>query len=87
MPEKRERLGELISALKQQRDELALRIHLAEAEAKQEWNRLDDRLAQLTHEYEPLKHAVGASTEDVWESLKLVGEEIKHGFDRIRKSL
>ena len=44
MSEQRNRTQEMISALKQQRDELALKIHLAEAEAKEEWGRLDDKL-------------------------------------------
>lgn len=87
MPERRKRLEETISALKQQRDELALRIHLAGKEAQGEWSRLDDKLNELTRNYEPLKRAVGTTADDVWESLKLLGEEIRRGFDRIRKSL
>jgi seryl-tRNA synthetase len=87
MSDQRQRTEELISALKQQRDEIALKIHLAEAEMKQEWGRLDDKLNELSHQFAPVKDAVGETTGDVWESLKLVAEEIKHGFDRIRKSL
>lgn len=87
MSEDRKRTQEMISALKQQRDELSVRIHLAEAEAKEEWSRLDDKLSQLSHKFDPLKDAVGETADDVWESLKLVGEEIKHGFAKIRKSL
>ena len=87
MSEQRQRTQELISALKQQRDEIALKIHLAESEMKQEWGRLDDKLSELSHRFDPLKDAVGETGGDVWESLKLVAEEIKNGFDRIRKSL
>ncbi len=78
---------ELISDLKQQRDELRVRIHLGSAELKDEWNKLDDKLAQLSQRFEPVKDAVEDTAEDVWESLKLVGGEIKEGFTRIRKSL
>jgi len=87
MSERRERLQEMISGLKQQRDELSVRMHLAGAEAKQEWDRLDEKLDKLSHRFEPLKHAAEETAGDVWESLKLVGEEIQHGFERIRKSL
>ncbi len=83
----RTRTAELISSLKQQRDQLALKVHLAEVAAKDEWERLDDKYAQWTHNFEPLKHAVEKASDDVWASLKLVGEEIKHGDDRIRQSL
>ncbi|MEW4526228.1 hypothetical protein [Maioricimonas sp. JC845] len=80
-------LQELISTLRQQRDELAVRIHLGSAEAKEEWDKLNDRLQGLLDQYEPLRNATKDSASDVWESLKLVGEEIRDGFSRIRKSL
>ena len=83
----RNRTEELISSLMQQRDEIGLRMHLAGAEAKQELEQLDDKLAQLTSKFEPLKVAVGETSDDVWTSLTLVGEEIKRGFEKIRKSL
>jgi hypothetical protein len=86
MPEPRERIHEMVSALKQQRDELSLRIHLAKAEAKQEWDRPEDKLNQLSHRFDPHKNAVGETADDVWQSLKLLGEEIQHRFERIRKS-
>ena len=80
-------IGELISTLKQQRDELAVKIHLGAAEAKQEWENATDKLDELTQDYDPLKHAVAESTEDVTESMKLVAEEVMNSFNRIRKSL
>lgn len=87
MSEERNRLSELISSLKQERDELRVRMHLASQEAKDEWNALEKRYEKLNEDYQPLKNAVGESAGQVVESLKLVAEEIKHGFDRIRKSL
>jgi uncharacterized coiled-coil DUF342 family protein len=87
MSDKQTFLAELIKDLKQQRDELRVRIHLGSVELKEELNKLDDRLAELNDRFEPLKGALGETAEDVWESLKLVGGEIKEGFDRIRKSL
>ena len=80
-------LSEIISTLKQERDELAVRMHLAKSEAKAEWDKLDEKWAVLTSKYEPLKHAVGDSAEQLTASLKLVAGEIRDGFQRIRKSL
>ncbi|MFG0334980.1 MAG: hypothetical protein ACF8TS_16610 [Maioricimonas sp. JB049] len=80
-------LRELISTLRQQRDELAVRIHLGSAEVKEEWNALNSRLQELLDQYEPLRDATAASASGVWESLKLVGEEIRDGFSRIRRTL
>ena len=80
-------VNELISDLKQQRDELRVRLHLGGQELKTEWEKLDDKLNQMSHRFDPLRDAVGDTAEDVWDSLKLVGGEIKEGFRRIRQAL
>jgi len=80
-------LAELISTLKQERDELKLKAHLASAEAKEEWDALRGRLDKLLADYEPVKSAASESAGKVSASLKTVGEEILAGFHRIRKSL
>lgn len=87
MSHEKSSLDELITTLRQQRDEIGLKIHLAGAEAKQEWQSLRDRLDKLTADYEPAKRAAGESAGKVYESLKLVAEEIRDGFNRVRKSL
>lgn len=83
----RDRAAEMMSALKQQRDELALRMHLASAEAKDEWERMNQKFTELSDQYEPLTKSVEETAGDLWESMKLVGEEVKQGFERIRNSL
>jgi hypothetical protein len=87
MSQEKSLLGETLSGLKQQCDELALKMHLAETEAKQEFEQTKDKLDQITSEYDPLKDAVGESAENVVASLKLVAGEVVSSFDRIRKSL
>ncbi len=87
MCDERSRIAELISSLKQQRDELALQIHLGSTEAKKEWDKLTAKLEQLSKDYEPVNQAVKESAGDVLASLKLVADEVKNGFDRIRKAL
>jgi uncharacterized coiled-coil DUF342 family protein len=77
----------LIRELKEERDELKLKIHLGKMELQEEWQELDDKLDALNHRFDPLKDAVEETAEDVWDSLKLVASEIKDGFKRIRKSL
>lgn len=77
----------LIRELKQERDELKVKVHLGKMELQQEWQTLADKLDALNHRFDPLKDAVEETAEDVWDSLKLVGSEIGDGFKRIRKSL
>ena len=80
-------LAEMISTLKQRRDELAVKIHLGKEEAKQEWDQLEEKWHSLIGEYEPVKDALGETTENVVSGLKLTAGEIKAGFDRIWKAL
>ena len=80
-------VSELISDLKQQSDEIRVRLHLGGQDLKDEMGKLDDKLVDLNHRFDPLKNAVGETADDVWDSLKLVGGEIKEGFQRIRKAL
>ena len=87
MTHEKSSISELITTLKQQRDELAVKMHLGAAEAKEEWELATEKLDQLTRDYDPLKEAVSESAEGVTESLKLVAEEVLSSFERIRKSL
>ncbi|WDQ14854.1 hypothetical protein [Rhodopirellula sp. P2] len=87
MPASARRLiSNMIGDLKEERDELALQIHLGKEEAKSELARLDKKLEELNQQYQPLKNAVDETSDDVWAAFQLVGEEIKNGFYRIRKS-
>jgi hypothetical protein len=76
----------MIDDLKEERDELALQVHLGKQEAKSELKLLCKKLDELNQRSEPLKHAVEETGEDVWEALQLLGDEIKEGYQRIRKS-
>jgi hypothetical protein len=80
-------LKETIASLKQQRDELALQAHLGKAELKEEWDRLQDKWAQLAHEYEPVKDALEDTTEGVVIGLALIAGELKAGFKRMKDAL
>lgn len=87
MAHEKRTLDEIIDTLKQERDEVALRIHLASAEAKEEWEQLDEKWNELTDQYRPVKDALSETSENVIASMKLVGEELLEGFNRLRKSL
>jgi polyhydroxyalkanoate synthesis regulator phasin len=85
--DKKSLVQEMISTLKQQRDELALQIHLGKKETKELWDKLDDKWDKLTRDYDPVKDAVSDVAEGVWSGLELIAGELKTGFDRVRKSL
>ena len=87
MSESQELLSDMIVKLKQQRDELALKIHLGKQDAKDEWERVRAKLDQLADDYEPVTDAARESASKVFDSMKDVASEIKASFDRIRESL
>jgi hypothetical protein len=87
MTVKKERLDKMIHQLKQERDELKVKLHLGKEDLKDEWDELRVKLDRLSEDYAPLKRAVGETADDVWASLTLVAGEIRDGFHRIRKSL
>jgi len=80
-------IDEMLEGLKQARDEIQLQIHLAAAEAKEEWKTQEGKLEELEHKVKIIGSEAGEASEEVLEALKLVGDEIKNGFERIRKHL
>ena len=87
MSEEKSLVNDVLTKLKQQRDELAVKIHLGSMEAKDEFDKAKTRLNELEREFAPVRGAVDESAKNVVESVKMVGEEIKSSFDRVRKSL
>jgi hypothetical protein len=80
-------VSKLISAIRQDRDELRVQIHLAGQELKEEWNRLSDRLMEFNEQWVPVEKAVGETAKGVLEGLRLTGEELLEGFQKIRQSI
>ncbi len=87
MSDLKEKLSDVVLGLKQQRDELSIQIHLAGMEAKDEWDKLTRKFDQLNDQFQPVKDAVGETSEDVLASMQLLAEEIRDGFVRIGKAI
>ncbi len=72
--------------LAQTRDELKLKLHLAKADARDEW----DELEKKWHHFE--RRAVGVQRESeatakaVWGDLKEVVKDLQEGYARMRNS-
>ncbi len=68
--------------MKQLRDELALKIHLGSMEAKAEWQELEEKWSEFE-----AKARLDETAEGLGEAFSLLADEIKAGYDRIRKAL
>ena len=82
-----EDIEELVERLKQERDELGVKLHLAKMEANEEWQELERKWSKLEAKVKQLGDAAAESTGDVRAAAELLGQEIKAGFKRIAKQL
>jgi len=78
---------ELLAKLRTERDELRVRLHLAGAEAREEWEKLEPRLAELEARAAQVGEAAGAAAKDVGAALAMLGEELGEGYARIRRAM
>jgi hypothetical protein len=83
----REKLREMLEKLEQERDELRVRLHLGKAEAREEWEKLEVRTAELRVRLDKAGDEAGEVMDDVGMAAKLLGEETREGFVRLRKML
>ena len=79
--------AELLAKLRTERDELRVRLHLAGAEAREEWEKLEPRLAELEARAARVGDATGVAAKDIGTALGMLGEEIGAGYARIRKAM
>ena len=87
MSQERAKLEELIGKLKQERDELRVQMHLAKAEAKDEWQELEKKWEILENKLAALKRETKDASKDIGAALGVLSEEIANAYRRIRKTL
>jgi len=96
-------IEEILADAQTLRDELALQIHLGATEAKEEFEKLEPHLNKFKQKTKEIADAAGDtakelaiaaelgikanSGEDLKAALKLTAEELKEGFEKIRKTL
>ena len=78
---------QVLTDLERERDELKLRIHLAKAEGRDEWDRIDKKLDELRFRASAAGTEAKDAMDDVGEAAKKLADEIKAGLDRVRKTL
>ena len=74
-------------APKEERDELRLKLHLARAEARDEWQKLEPRFEHLEARVGALVASASAASRDVGAAVSLLGEELQRGYARVRKAM
>ena len=82
-----EELEKLKEGLLQQRDELRVKAGLAKLEAREEWEKVEEKVDHLLAKFEGLGEEATEVSEDALEKAKIVGEEIKAAYERIKARL
>lgn len=87
MADVKEQMTHALEQLKQQRDELQVQLHLAKADAKDEWARLENEWEETKAKLEAAKEEAGKTAESVGTALGLAIDELKKGYERLRSRL
>ena len=87
MSQSLEHLQKITDDLKRQRDELQVKLHLAKADARDEWAKLETRWEEVKTKMDTVRQEASQTTESVASGLSLVLDELKKGNDNIRKTL
>jgi len=87
MTDKRSDFDKLVDELDKQRDELLLKIYLAKAEAKDEWEELEGKWQNLQERLPEVRRAASESADNIGTAVGLVAEEIGKAYKRLRDTL
>jgi len=83
----REELEKLKDGLLQQRDELQVKASLAKLEVKDEWEKIEEKVGHWVAKLEDVGSEASDASEEVLESAKHLGEEIKAAYEKIKSRL
>lgn len=79
-------VGRMVEELRHERDEISLKIHLARAELRDEWDELEQKWERMHRKGSEVLEAVDDSSEEIWEAVLLLRDELKAGYQRIKDS-
>lgn len=80
-------LKNVVEDLKRQRDELNVKLHLAKAEIRDEWAKLETKWEEVRGKMATLSQEAEKTAESVTTAAGLLADEIKKGYERIRNAL
>ena len=82
-----EKADELFKELEAERGNLQVQLHLLSMDAKEEWGELEKKYEQFKSKASVVAEVAEDSAGDVGEALKLVAEELREGYKKIRGSM
>ena len=83
----RESLAEVWAKLRQEHDELRVKMHLGTMEAKEEWDELEKKWQRFESKAAEAKDQVVETSREVSEGVELIAKELGAAYHRIRDGL
>ena len=85
MEDIKQMLEEKKAEIEQLRDEIKLQAHLGKEEAKVELEKLEKEYNSFVAKLKPLSDEIDQTLESTGEALDLAADELKAGYERIKK--
>ena len=77
----------MVKFLQRERDELRVKAHLAKADAKDEWEELEEKWRELQKKANQIGDAADEASHDIKTAAEILMGELKHGYVRIKAAL
>lgn len=85
MADTQEQWQALVDRLRQERDELRVKLHLATAEARDEWDKVEAKWSEVEGRMPQVKAELKDAGGNLKAAMEMAAEEIKTRYERIRK--
>jgi hypothetical protein len=83
----KESLQRELDLLAQARDEIKVQMHLAKAEAKTEWAKLENTWQRVQEQLQHTRSGTEQPLKDIGSAAKNLVDELKSGYARVREQL
>lgn len=83
----RKELQDMLEQLKTERDEINVKLHLARAEARDQWEVAEKQWFAFKQKSEKVLTEVDHTSGEVKQALTLLADELKGGYRRIKDQL
>ena len=83
----KDELKEAAEKLREQRDELKLKMHLANMEMRDEWENLEEKWDNFSARSQQFQKEMEPTVNDIHTALSLLADELKAGYKKIKESL
>jgi len=85
MNEFTDRFDNVVNELKQDRDELKVKLHLAKLETSEEWQKIEHKMMKLESKAKEVGGATAQASGEMGAAVKLLAQEIRDGFKDIAR--